>query len=253
MDLELELAKESTIIKRDAKPADVVVLVGNGAIDNGWQPLRDVLDSWLEQDNTVSKRITRLRKQDKEAFHQLALMSYKFKVSRGLHFMSWIRHKNGEEHGQPIHKTQSDGLSNIVSYFISLRSNIAQSFVQNQNNLSLRSDSEITAILGSNPHYITTNWDNTLWLDNSVTNLIHLHGRCDHADSIVFPTELIIEDTPYDFLIFKDDVPQLTPEFRLKVLSAFRCKFLPALIGAHDLASQWIRGAKKLVMGIFFG
>lgn len=239
----------STIIKNNReKEIGVVAFVGNGAIEGGWKPLRTALDHWLKSDKSVLPKVTSLRCQDREAFHQLALMSYKFKIARGIYFAHWDKHKRGQTTFDSILTTQQNGLKPLVCSFIDLRKNIAQSFHTSQNGMSLRIDPVISGILGPTPHYITTNWDNTLWRDNTIENLIHLHGRCEHPDSIVFPTELIIEDTPYDFSIFKQESARLSQVFKQSVISMFRSNFIEALLSAHSLASTWVPKAKKLVI-----
>ncbi len=240
----------STIIKNNNKnEINVVAFVGNGAIEGGWQPLRAALDHWLNSDNSVLPKVTSLRRQDKEAFHQLALMSYKFKIARGLYFVNWAKHKKGQTQFDSIHTTHQKGLSKLVGSFLDLRINIAQLFHTSQTKMKLRIDPEIAKILGSKAHYITTNWDNTLWQDSSVENLIHLHGRCEHPDSIVFPTELIVEDTAYDFSIFtQQELAGLNQNFIKSTISMFRSNFIEALMDAHSLASTWIPKARRLVL-----
>jgi len=240
----------SAVIKNNQKnDINVVTFVGNGAIEGGWQPLRTALDHWLNSDNSVVPKVTGLRRQDREAFHQLALMSYKFKIARGLYFANWAKHKKGQIQFDSIQATYGKGLSKLVGSFLALRTNIAQSFQTSQSKMNLRIDSEIAKILGSTPHYITTNWDNTLWRDGSVENLIHLHGRCEHPDSVVFPTELIVEDTAYDFSIFtQQELTGLDQAFVKSVISMFRSNFIEALMDAHSIAGQWIPKAKRLVI-----
>lgn len=240
----------STIIKHNkAKEVNVVALVGNGAIEDGWLPLRGAIDHWLNSDKSVLPKVTNLRRQDREAFHQLALMSYKFKIARGLYFARWAKHKKGEIKFDSIHTTQENGLSILVNSFLDLRNNIAQAFIASQNKMKLRIDPGISEILGLAPHYITTNWDNTLWQDPALDNLIHLHGRCDHPNSVVFPTELIVEDTAYDFSIFTEqELASLSQTFRESVVAMFRSDFIEALLEAHSLAAKWVSNAKRLVL-----
>ncbi len=44
-----------------------------------------------------------------------------------------------------------------------------------------------------NSFVVTTNWDNVLWENNKIQNLLHLHGRCEDHSTLIFPTETIAE------------------------------------------------------------
>jgi hypothetical protein len=82
-----EGAPDSTLIREvTGAKVDTVVFVGYGAIDGGWLPLRSALDAWIVGDQSVSGDVTSLRRRNSEAFHQLAILSFKFKIARGLHF-----------------------------------------------------------------------------------------------------------------------------------------------------------------------
>lgn len=239
----------STIMRNiSGSRPEIVVFVGNGAINGGWSPLRFALDSWIGNDKTVAEEVTRLRKQDQEAFHQLALMSYKFKVARGLLFANWIKRKRGKQNNESIQESAQKPFSKLITNFLDLRINVAGAFQNSLKPMSLRKDAVIDDLIGTDAYYITTNWDNTLWTEPSVKNLIHLHGRCDYPDSIIFPTELVIEDTAFDFSFFDDDVQGLDQEFIKKVISTFRCNFIEALIAAHSKATKVLQPIKRIVI-----
>src|ERR1700761_8257209 len=65
---------DETLIKSTGTDATCVVFAGNGAIENGWSPLRKVLDTQLKSDTLVDKSVTNLRTRNEEAFHQLAIL-----------------------------------------------------------------------------------------------------------------------------------------------------------------------------------
>ena len=242
---------DSTLI-RDTKSAeiDTLVFVGNGAIENGWVPLRKTLDSWLQSDNSVPSIVTNLRGKNSEAFHHLAILSYKFKIARGLHFVGWADFKKGNQKKESVSVTDKVGLKPVIKTFLNMRKNIADEYKKSAGSLTLRADSEIESLIGSDAHFVTTNWDQTLW-NNSVynKNIVQLHGQCDYPDSLVFPTELLVEDAAYDFSIFsKMEIAALSPSFRDDVVSTFRCSYLEPLLAAHSTAAEWLKKARRIII-----
>lgn len=225
--------KEENLIKgRENISSDTVVMIGNGALVNGWMPLRHVLDQWIQAHVDSHPVINKLRVQNSEAMHQLAGLSYKFKIARGSIYRQW---QNGE---MKPHQTATAGLGTSIEEFLSIREQVSQQYKKASGDLILNHDEEAKKFLGDDAVYITTNWDNALWLDENVKKAIYLHGRCDFSDSLVFPTELIIEDIAYDCDKLLELTRYCSAGFQSKILKTFRCSTVEALLSAHTIASR---------------
>ena len=93
-----------------------------------------------------------------------------------------------------------------------------------------------------------------MWNDSGIDSIIQLHGRCSIPDSLVLPTELIIDTN-----IFK-----LKEENLLKNDAALRTDYLSryfrgtknirqSLKDVHGIAYDWLEKAKTLIiLGIAF-
>src|SRR5262245_5518485 len=115
----IEILKSQDIARSNGKPLKTVVFVGNGAIQVGWTPIRSVLDRWINNHAKTAPAVKLLLCQNSEAFHQLAILSYKFKVARANQLLKW--HKKMETPKQ----TESSGLPNLVRGFLDIRSEIS--------------------------------------------------------------------------------------------------------------------------------
>ena len=220
-----------------------VVLIGNGALENGWLPLRKVLDEWINRDVHTCGSVKKLRAQNSEALQQLSILSYKFKLARGLIYKHW---NEGKVNGLDL---ESQGLGEAVDEFIEIRKDVGVAYSQESLNLAILEDEKIRETLtGKNAVYITTNWDNALWKHQNEETVIYLHGRCDHPDSLVFPTELIVEDINYDCSLLQKKTEGCSRDFYRKVMQTYRCETVHALLRAHELASHYIQKAQRLVI-----
>lgn len=222
--------------------SDTVVMVGNGALVNGWMPLRRVLDEWIKSDQHTHPVIQKLRVQNSEAMHQLGGLSYKFKIARGAIYKQWIEKKITPR------KTSQQGLGSSIQEFLSIREKVSQEYSKASEDLGLHIDESIWKMIGERATFITTNWDNALWLDDRVKQAVYLHGRCDYSESLVFPTELIIEDIAYDcdrLLSLMDDC---SFEFKDTILKTFRCLSVDALLNVHSEAARLINHAKRIII-----
>jgi hypothetical protein len=229
-----------------------VVLVGNGAVDNGGVPLRATLDSIFQADSSVAKAVAALRMRDEEALHQLAIFSYKCKIARGLLFTGWAKHKKGTAGFSGIAQTHANGLPDPVKTFLGIRKRLSDAYLDSSFGLSLREDDQTRSIIGSNAHFITTNWDNCLWNEKTFANLIQFHGRAGYPDSLVFPTELLVEDAAYDMaaVYTLDELKSfnIPKEYFEGVVAAFRSANIESLLAAHGTAGRWLAKAKKVVI-----
>lgn len=220
---------------------ETVVLVGNGALQNGWLPLRRVLDEWIDKDPLCAPIIKKLRGQNSESLHQLGSLSYRFKIARGLIYKNWSTNEFTPA------QTEKAGLGQAITEFLNLREAIGSEYQKHSPSL-LNHDWLDEGLDPTKTVFITTNWENVLWQDKTIQNVIYLHGRCDHPDSLVFPTELIIEDIAYDCERILEKMKGRGSEFTKMILRTFRCETVNALLEAHSKASRLIHQAKKIII-----
>lgn len=219
-----------------------VVLVGNGALENGWLPLRGVLDEWIASGPEITEKIKKLRGQNSEALHQLAGLSCEFKMTRGMLYKSWLQ-------GTSLEKTiEGEAIPRAMSEFLSIRKKIGAAYEKESHGLVLNDEKSIRKLIGEDATYITTNWDNTLWMEKDIKKLIYLHGRCSHPDSLIFPTELIIEDIAFDCPFLLEQTQNSSRSFQKLMLSSFRCETVEALYEAHVEARRVVSEAERLVI-----
>lgn len=232
----------SALIQLHQKKFDTVVLVGNGALKNGWLPLRRVLDQWVERDSQSHSIIKKLRVQNTEALHQLGSLSYRFKIARALLYQEWC-HKT-----RPITEIETRGISRTIQEFLTLRREIGRAYCEAHQELSLKCDPMINNIIGENSAVITTNWDKAILSHPQIRSSVFLHGKCDHPESLVFPTELIIEDIIFELPRMLPELKGCSSSFIHELLSIFRSGTVDALLAAHTQASTLIREASRLVI-----
>lgn len=237
------MVPDNKFITEDGGKIDTIVCVGNGAVLGGWDPLREALDKWIDGSN-IDKRIKGLQKQNVEAFHQLAIVSYKFRVAKTLVFKKWVEKKE-----TPL-STAKAGYEPSLAGFIDLRQSIASEYEKDKS-LKLRWSPEVKELLGDNVGYITTNWDSAALCDPACKNIIQLHGHSSLPQSLVFPTELLIEDTLFELKPFVDNILKADNAhlgFGAQTMEIFRYNAMRPLMDAAVRASKWIAGAKKIVI-----
>lgn len=232
---------QNDLIRYDGPAAHSVVLVGNGAIFNGWKPLREVLDPMINDGHGTSDVVKKIKVQNRETFHQLAIFSYRFKLYRAQTLRNLIERKIS------IKDLEKNGLDPIVDEFLKLRSEIGESYKTQKAELSLKLSGKIKGLIGENALYITTNWDETLWNEHSIKNVAYLHGRASLPESIVFPTELLIDDTIYDPRIL-EGFEECSEEFKTMMGEVFRFKSIAQLMDTINFSCEMIQKAKRLIV-----
>lgn len=233
--------EQNDLIRFDGSSPESVVLVGNGAIENGWLPLREVLDPMINVDNNVSEVVKNIKVQNCETFHQLAILSYRFKLFRAQTLRQLIEKKLS------LNELQKKGLDSVVEEFLKLRNAIAESYKNHEKNLSLKITDPIRNIIGKNAIYITTNWDETLWNEAGIKNLAYLHGRSSLPQSIVFPTELLIDDTMFDPKTL-ESFDSCSEKFKTELGEVFRFRAIGQLMDTITFASEAVKKAKRIIV-----
>lgn len=233
--------KKNDLIRYDGSHADSVVLVGNGAIHNGWKPLREVLDPMINDGPDTSDVVKKIKVQNRETFHQLAIISYRFKLYRAQILRRLIE---GE---LSLRVLEKKGLDPIVDSFLALRNQIGNSYSTQKQELSLKINDKIRKLIGENALYITTNWDETLWNERTVKNVAYLHGRASLPQSIVFPTELLIDDSLFDPRTL-DGFNECSEKFKQMLSEVFRFRSIAQLMDTINFSCEAIKKAKRLIV-----
>lgn len=233
-------------ISRGSNTCDTVVLVGNGAVENGSIPLRTGLNKWMDKTfKKIHPKINDIRRKDSESYHQLAVNSYLFRLYKLAFYYRIIDPKNKFE----FNDTFKGSLEYLHTRdFTDFRELIAEQYCELENALQLRMNTEIEHLIGKDALYITTNWDNSLWKRPELENIIHVHGRCKNPHSIVFPTELLIEEHQYDGNKLDDCIRDCPEELRYLVHRAFRHSTRSDLLRAFSNSIGAINNAKKIVI-----
>lgn len=144
-------------------------------------------------------------------------------------------------------------LRSLSRYYKKKRNELAGAFCTATKNgeISLRNRELFDKFHLENTGIITINWDEVLWNDHEINNIIQLHGRCSVPESLVLPTELIIDDNIFricEKYLFKDKphIEQLSQYYRSKVVRDY-------LRDAHKVAIKWLEREKGLIIwGVAF-
>jgi hypothetical protein len=225
--------------------SDTVVIVGNGAVENGSYPLDLVFEKLTNEpvDENDFNGFIRTHK-DKCVF--LALLSFKFRVSRFAMFRKI-------EAAGCVSKWDWQFPPPINS-FLSIRNSVATEFngAGTTKAISLRGDISKNGVFDQDARFITTNCDTLLWDDERIKNIAQIHGLATHPESLIMPSELITDDLPYDQMKFtgkdEDLKSSKIDQSLLKVLrETYRWNYLKELGHLHDLGLQWLRDAERVV------
>lgn len=216
------------------KKFDTIVFAGNGCIENGIRPLRRILDRFIIK-NSDSALLKSLLSSDSEASHQLAVMSYTFKLNRAVYFNKLMSGVDGREELR------------MMKGFNQFRDALGSEYSATSD-LSLRIDDGIKKVIGRKALVVTTNWDQVLWSHPDVVDLIQLHGRCDWSESLVFPTELIVEDTPYDLNAVMGALNKMPSESRDLIFSSYRWNTSNHLLMMYMHVHRLLKKVKRIVI-----
>ncbi|MBF0313344.1 MAG: hypothetical protein HQK52_08005 [Oligoflexia bacterium] len=234
--------------KKESAKSNKVIIIGNGAIERGSDPLEKTFEDLLPASED-SNHADWYRKNLKDKSLFLSLLSFKFRISR-LELFRKIEKNGGYSKWDKI-------FPQPIRTFLELRKKIASNFIdfKEQNKISLRGSLN-NGYFNKNDLFITTNWDSLIWDDEEVSNIIQLHGITNFPESMIMPTELITDDLMYDFLKIcdKDLLDSITKgaysmsESDYRFMECYRFNFLTELTQAHDLCIEWISRANEIVI-----
>lgn len=178
----------------DFKPKgyEHLVIVGNGAVMNGWEPVLKTLreHKWLSSEfqSPLFRNPT-----SSTASYCLSVISFVFRILRN----GFLR--------SPEKVYLLPTLEEINEFKNELCRNFKEA--ENDRSISLRKDLQsLLDHIGTensffNTGYITLNWDELFWSrKNEFPNLIQLHGRVGLPHSLILPTELSIDENILEIL-----------------------------------------------------
>lgn len=211
-----------------------LIFIGNGVFENGWVPLEET----VKVSNSFFNSTDQWEIED--LAHVLSLASYRFRSIRS-YFLNTAIAEGKTQINDP------KGFSSFLGRFLVFRRAVSESY--HSSKLTIRPlPKELEGILfDESSAIITTNWDETIW-KMKVPNLIHLHGRSEYPDSLIFPTEFSDDDSLALQLVIngRNDFEWLWKEF-------YRGPMAHQLFNAHATASRWLSRTKNIyIWGLAF-
>jgi hypothetical protein len=221
----------------DFKP-DTVLLIGNGAIRNGNVPLENVI-----------YRFSNSRQPQDPTIHYLARMVF---IYRSFRDQLLIKIANDQEIKKNIHIEEKED----VELLLETREILEDAYITatEKDEISLINKEKFQSYLSkNNTGVITINWDEVLWDWNnqSIENIIQLHGRCSVHNSLILPTELTLDENIFEVIKSKlnakpNIIKQLSYYYRNDSVRK-------ALRKVHNRAYDWLVNTKQLIIyGVAF-
>ena len=189
-----------------------VILIGNGAIEGGWAPLRDELMKYstgsvyeevmssCDYENQIAGYLAQNVLSFHSIFFDTPIIEKDIAVRRELYL------RTNELIGNTFSKS-TFRLRNEIDFI-------------------LRKIDDQTGV-------VVLNWDETIWkMKNDFPNVLHLHGRCSYPDTLILPTELTLEKyyLQNNTGLFVDSPDSLI-----------------ALRNVHSSAYNWIKYADEII------
>jgi hypothetical protein len=209
-----------------SKKFDRVIIVGNGAVENGWEPLTRALKVSGSPEFLAAK---------------LAADAAHFRSARArlMSNLGSVQNHNN--------KDKIKILAGQIKDSYRQREVLAEAYCEavEKKTIFLRECKPISDILYSpSTAVITTNWDELLWNDLRVENLIQLHGRASFPDSLILPSEMRMDDELYFPLTCMNGAAEVLKEVGLE--NHFNSTDRSSLSNSELRAQFWIAHAKEL-------
>ncbi len=241
--------------------AEKVIIVGNGAVKKGWLPLEHTINNRYK---TVFPSWPLLDQVSREKALPQILAHYIFRYRLAIRRLPRIV----AEQTAKIDIRPFRGIEEDIDGFLGLTREIAESYVAAASRGLVQLKGDIDSLRNNefpDVMVITTNWDELLWSDTdgqgqfTFPNIVQLHGRASVPESLVLPTETVIEDMPPAMLsLIKDSKLQhdAVRAFEKRIESSMLLSKLtrrsPAvhrsLTTAHSKALEWLHTAKEVIL-----
>lgn len=183
---------------KDFKPK-TVIWVGNGAVKNGAEPLRNMImeDPLLKftYEEHLNNGGFKEKYLETNWTEILAFNALSFRMRRSAFLDKLHKAQNDEE----IEKCQKE-FAEILDEFVSRREKLAEAYrkATKFGTISLREEFKtfLRERYAEDPStaIITTNWDSLLWNDSEAKNVIQLHGLCSHplrGNTLILPADFV--------------------------------------------------------------
>jgi hypothetical protein len=168
---------------RELTHPETIVLVGNGAVENGWEPVKRAfkkiahleMDLWIDPSEPFSYVVYQLRLLQRQIDQKskAQLTSFDKKLESLFHDRKGFYERLQHEISRELRESLESG--EIYLRF------------PDQPKLDGYFDPKTTAIL-------TTNWDTLLHRRFSEFSILSIHGTIDDPITLYFPTEIAVED-----------------------------------------------------------
>jgi hypothetical protein len=224
---------------------NTVIIIGNGAIERGWDPLLNLCRVKgkfpIDLEET---QLTYLLEDDSSLAHMLANASFMYRAFRTEYYRTNILLGSSS--------AATNALINYLNRFLQFREDVATEYLKS--GPTLRDIPQVVrdALKKDDTAIITTNWDLCLWdRPNDFPRLIHLHGAAFNQDSIIFPTEFSPDEMSLISSLsgtrkasYQGFVSQNAHNF---VYTYARGWWHRKLIEAHSSSIKWLESATKVI------
>lgn len=257
------MGKYELVRQDDGFTPETLLIIGNEAISEVWNPLKTTLD---EMRIAIDDYPVHPRKVGYEI--SLALIAMQNKQAKELIIRELVSILNGSTSDFDEMKNSFWVMESICQPFRQALAKVYESTKEISIKKNMLNFLKEEGFEEASTGILTTNWDNVLWDYESkkLRNLIHIHGRCSSWKTIMFPTETA-EGNTYYMLMTKDlenrfeKGEELGNQIKESCLSLLRNAFKPPKNEtdywhnfsvhqgyAHGRALKWIREAKRLVV-----
>jgi len=216
-----------------------VVMVGNGAIKNGWLPIEQVVRLGALAPDSIFRSFCL----DQIPMEKLLVMISNFsRLGRRSLFSEDIC-SNPEDLQQAIKLIRDSDI---------FRKSISDAILEFEGHdvsrLELRNfpSSVMEGIHLDNCAFITTNWDTCLWKNELVRNAVYLHGRAGFENSIIFPGESTADSSDWDTILRDCGRMPVLNEYR-SFIEAHLGEAIPLIDHVHAVAHSWLLNCRKII------
>lgn len=231
-----------------------IIVMGSGVTVNGDSPLREsLIDAQLIEHPSGSYNGL----SNESIVHGIANSYFQFRTFRD-EFIDLLV-KRG-----PFDLKGLMNCIDLINGFVRLRETLALKYSGALKDRSILFREDYNNFLESQnwneTGLITSNWDEILWLNPTVKNIVQIHGRAEIADSLIFPTEYVFDERYLEKILANNLNPEISamqkfltankrPDIKVKDLlqKIVRRKLTQrALKKAHLVAINWLDQASEI-------